>query len=95
MTRIWQHGSVIRSRLLDFLEEVFSQDTELKDILGYVEDTGEGRWAVGEAIDLDVPTPVISAALQRRLRSRQDQPYGDRLLAALRNVFGGHTVRRL
>jgi 6-phosphogluconate dehydrogenase len=91
---IWQHGSVIRSRLLDFALEALSEDPKLQGIRGYVEDLGEGRWTVAESIDLDIAAPVITAALQRRLRSRQDQPFGDRLLAAMRNVFGGHAVRK-
>lgn len=90
---IWQNGSIISSRLLHFAQEILDQDPGLHANDGYVEDTGEGRWTVIESVELGVPIPVISSALQRRFRSRQDQPYSDRFLAALRKVFGGHSVR--
>ena len=91
---IWRHGSVVRSWLLDLTAAALDDDPGLETIQAYVEDSGEGRWTVQEAVDLNVPTPVISLALQARFRSRQEQPFGARLLAAMRNQFGGHAVRR-
>ena len=91
---IWRYGSVVRSWLLDLTAAALDQDPALETIQAYVEDSGEGRWTVQESVDLNVPTPVISLALQARFRSRQEQPFGARLLAAMRNQFGGHAVRR-
>ena len=91
---IWRHGSVVRSWLLDLTAAALDEDPALETIQAYVEDSGEGRWTVQESVDLNVPTPVISLALQARFRSRQEQPFGARLLAAMRNQFGGHAVRR-
>jgi 6-phosphogluconate dehydrogenase len=90
---IWRHGSVIRSWLLDLTEAALKQDPKLEGLQSYVDDSGEGRWTVKEAIDLAVPAPVITQALQARFRSRQDQPFAGRLLAALRGQFGGHPVK--
>jgi 6-phosphogluconate dehydrogenase len=90
---IWRYGSVVRSWLLDLTANALAEDQELSGIKAWVQDSGEGRWTVFEAIDLDVPAPVITASLQRRLRSRQEQPYADKLLAAMRNQFGGHTMK--
>ena len=88
------HGTVIRSWLLELLGRAFAQHGEgLGDIRGYVEDSGEGRWTVQEAIDLDVPALVITTSLMTRFRSRQDESYGARVLAALRQQFGGHAVK--
>jgi 6-phosphogluconate dehydrogenase len=90
----WRHGTVIRSWLLDLLTLAFAQHGEgLGDIRGYVEDSGEGRWTVQEAIDLDVPALVITTSLMTRFRSRQDESYSARVLAALRQQFGGHAVK--
>ena len=89
----WRSGSVVRSWLLDLTAEALRQDPALEGIQAYVEDSGEGRWAVEESVELAVPVPVITMALQARFRSRQDQPFGARLLAAMRNRFGGHAVR--
>ena len=90
----WMHGTVIRSWLLELLGRAFAQHGEgLGDIRGYVEDSGEGRWTVQEAIDLDVPAHVITTSLMTRFRSRQDESYGARVLAALRQQFGGHAVK--
>jgi len=90
----WMHGTVIRSWLLELLGRAFAQHGEgLGDIRGYVEDSGEGRWTVQEAIDLDVPAQVITTSLMARFRSRQDESYGARVLAALRQQFGGHAVK--
>ena len=90
----WRHGSVVRSWLLDLAVAALEQDPGLEGLAAYVEDSGEGRWTVQESVDLAVPTPAITLALQQRFRSRQEQPFGAKLLAALRNQFGGHSVRR-
>ena len=89
----WRHGSVVRSWLLDLTADALRDDPGLEGIEAYVEDSGEGRWTVEESIDLAVPVPVIAMALQARFRSRQDRPFGARLLAAMRNRFGGHAVK--
>ena len=94
VSQIWRHGSVVRSWLLDLTAAALEEDPGLETIQAYVEDSGEGRWTVQEGVELSVPTPVISLALQARFRSRQEQPFGARLLAAMRNQFGGHAVRR-
>ena len=90
---VWQHGSVVRSWLNDLAVRAFSRDVALKDIKGWVADSGEGRWTVQEAIDLDVPAPVITLSLQARFRSRQTDSFGAKVIAALRNEFGGHAVK--
>ena len=90
---LWNQGSVIRSWLLELLELALSGDQDLSDIKGYVADSGEGRWTVKEAIDLDVPALALTHALMRRFRSRQEDSYSDKVLAALRNQFGGHAVQ--
>ena len=94
IAELWRYGSVVRSWLLDLTAAALHDDPDLKGIQAYVEDSGEGRWTVEESIDLSVPTPVIALALQARFRSRQDQPFGAKLLAAMRNQFGGHEVRK-
>ncbi|MXZ91589.1 MAG: decarboxylating 6-phosphogluconate dehydrogenase [Chloroflexi bacterium] len=91
--RTWQHGSVVRSWLLDLAVLALEADPGLESLSAYVDDSGEGRWTVNESVELAVPTPTITAALYQRFRSRQDEPFGARLLAALRNQFGGHAVR--
>jgi 6-phosphogluconate dehydrogenase len=93
VAEVWRSGSVVRSWLLDLAAQALQEDPGLDKLLAYVDDSGEGRWTVQESVDLAVPAPVISAALQARFRSRQDQPFGGRLLAALRNQFGGHAVK--
>jgi 6-phosphogluconate dehydrogenase len=93
VAEVWRFGTVIRSWLLDLTSNALSKDASLSDIEGWVADSGEGRWTVEEAIDLDVPAPVISTALWMRFRSRQDESYAARLLAAMRHQFGGHAVR--
>ncbi len=90
----WRYGSVVRSWLLDLGATALAEDPGLSSLQAYVDDSGEGRWAVAESVDLGVPAPVITLALQQRFRSRQDQPFGARLLAALRQQFGGHKVRK-
>ena len=91
----WRYGSVGRSWLLDLAAAALKEDPRLDGLQAYVEDSGEGRWTVEESVDLAVPIPAITAALQQRFRSRQDRPLGARLLAALRQQFGGHAVRRV
>lgn len=94
IAEIWRHGSVVRSWLLDLVAAALQKDPRLESIQGYVEDSGEGRWAVQESIELAVPVPVIAQSLQARFRSRQEQPFGPKLLAALRQHFGGHGVKK-
>jgi 6-phosphogluconate dehydrogenase len=91
---VWNHGSVVRSWLNELAETAFEKDGELSDLRGYVEDSGEGRWTVQEAIDLDVPAPVITLSLLTRLRSRQADSFSAKVIAALRNEFGGHAVKK-
>lgn len=94
ISRIWQDGSVVRSWLLDLMHDAFEQDQEFEDLAAFVSDSGEGRWTVAEAIDLDVSAPVITAALLRRLRSREGENYTDKLLNMTRNQFGGHAIKK-
>jgi 6-phosphogluconate dehydrogenase len=94
IAHIWQHGSVVRSWLLDLAANALDEDTELTDIKPWVADSGEGRWTVFESIDLDVPAPVITLSLQMRFASRDEENYTARLLAALRNQFGGHAIKK-
>lgn len=93
VARIWQHGSVIRSWLLDLIYDALEQDQTLEDVAAYVPDSGEGRWTVFEAIDLNISAPVITMALERRIRSREDG-YTDKLLSVMRNQFGGHAIKK-
>jgi 6-phosphogluconate dehydrogenase len=90
---LWMHGSVVRSWLLELAVSAFSEDQDLPHLKGWVADSGEGRWTVQEAMDKDVPAPVITLSLLNRFRSRQDDSYQARVLAALRNEFGGHPVK--
>ena len=90
---LWQHGSVVRSWLLELLVLALNEDPGLAKIRGYVEDSGEGRWTVFEAINESVPAPVITASLFARFASRQDESFAAKVNAALRNQFGGHAVR--
>lgn len=94
IAEVWEHGSVVRSWLLELTSAALAHDPELSDIRGWVADSGEGRWTVFESIDLDIPAPVITLALQMRFVSRQDESYAAKLLAAMRNQFGGHAVLR-
>jgi len=91
---VWNHGSVVRSWVNELVERAFKKDPNLDALKGYVEDSGEGRWTVQEAIDLDVPAPVITLSLLARLRSRQTDSFGAKVIAALRNEFGGHAVKK-
>ncbi|MBC8334816.1 MAG: decarboxylating 6-phosphogluconate dehydrogenase [Anaerolineales bacterium] len=94
VAEIWRHGSVVRSWLLDLTANALEGDQDLSDIAGYVSDSGEGRWTVFEAVDLDVPAPVITLSLLRRFSSRQDESYAAKVLSAMRNQFGGHAVKK-
>ena len=93
LARLWNHGSVIRSWLLELAEAAFERDPELAHIKGYVEDSGEGRWTLEEALTHSVPAPALAMSLFMRYRSRQDDSFSAKVLAALRNEFGGHPVR--
>jgi len=93
VAEIWRHGSVIRSWLLDLTAAALAEDPDLKAVKGWVADSGEGRWTVFEAIDQDVPAPVITLSLLMRFVSRQEESYAAKLLAAMRLQFGGHAVR--
>ena len=91
---LWMHGSVIRSWLLELGGSALKQDPRLDGLKGYVQDSGEGRWMVKDALEKNVPVPTLSAALFTRFRSRQEESFAEKMLAALRNAFGGHSVRR-
>ncbi len=93
LASIWRYGSVVRSWLLDLAVLAFEEDPDLKNIRGWVDDTGEGRWTVEAAIDQNVPAPVITLSLFARFASRQDESYSAKVIAALRNQFGGHAVK--
>ncbi|MCZ2123633.1 MAG: decarboxylating 6-phosphogluconate dehydrogenase [Anaerolineales bacterium] len=94
ISHIWQYGSVVRSWLLDLAANALDEDADLKEIKPWVADSGEGRWTVFESIDLDVPAPIITLALQMRFASRDEENYPARMLAALRNQFGGHAIKK-
>src|ERR1043166_2366297 len=93
IAELWQHGSVVRSWLNELAASAFKKDSQLTDLRGFVADSGEGRWTVQEAIDLDVPAPVITLSLLMRFRSRQEDTFAGKVIAALRNEFGGHAVK--
>ena len=93
VSKLWNHGSVVRSWLLELAARALDQDPSLAGLRAYVDDSGEGRWTLQEAIDHSVPMPVLTASLFTRFRSRQDNSFAERLLAALRNQFGGHAVK--
>jgi 6-phosphogluconate dehydrogenase len=93
IAELWQHGSVVRSWLNELAVRAFEKDRKLDKLKGYVADSGEGRWTVAEAIEEDVPAPVITLSLLMRLRSRQEDSFGAKVIAALRNEFGGHAVK--
>jgi 6-phosphogluconate dehydrogenase len=94
ISALWNQGSVVRSWLNELAARAFAKDKDLKDLKGFIADSGEGRWTVQEAIDLDVPAPVITLSLLVRLRSRQEESFGGKVIAALRNEFGGHAVKK-
>ena len=93
IAEVWRHGSVVRSWLLDLAASALEKDPELKELTGYVQDSGEGRWTIFEAIEEDVPAPIIALSLFARFASRQDDAFANRMLAALRREFGGHAVK--
>jgi 6-phosphogluconate dehydrogenase len=93
ISHLWNQGSVVRSWLLELAERAFEKDPALASIRGYVEDSGEGRWTVLESIEKNVPAPVLALSLMMRFRSRQDESFGAKVIAALRNEFGGHVVK--
>jgi 6-phosphogluconate dehydrogenase len=93
LARLWNHGSVIRSWLLELAQAAFERDPQLSRIRGYVEDSGEGRWTLQDAIDHAVPAPALAMSLFMRFRSRQEDSFSDKVIAALRNEFGGHPVK--
>jgi 6-phosphogluconate dehydrogenase len=94
IAEVWQHGSVVRSWLNELAVAAFSRDTELSDLKGWIADSGEGRWTVQDAIDTDTPAPVITLSLIMRFRSRQADTFAGKVIAALRNEFGGHAVKK-
>ena len=91
---LWMHGSVVRSWLLELAAGALKDDQKLEKLKGYVQDSGEGRWMIADAIEKDVPVPTLTTALFTRFRSRQAESFAEKMLAALRNAFGGHSVRR-
>jgi 6-phosphogluconate dehydrogenase len=93
IAEVWRYGSVVRSWLLDLAANALKENPTLKGIAPYVVDSGEGRWTVAEAVDLNIPAPIITQSLIERLRSRDDDSYSDKMLAALRNQFGGHAIK--
>jgi len=94
VAQIWRQGSVVRSWLLDLTADALGKNPTMDGIAPWVADSGEGRWTLQEAIDLDVPAPVIALSLIARLRSRDAESFADRLLAAMRNEFGGHAIKK-
>ncbi|MDH5517581.1 MAG: decarboxylating 6-phosphogluconate dehydrogenase [Gammaproteobacteria bacterium] len=93
ISEIWQHGSVVRSWLLDLMADAFAADKSLSSLSDYVDDSGEGRWTVHDSIDLGVPAPVLTLALQMRFRSRQENAFSGKVLNAMRAGFGGHSIK--
>jgi len=93
ISKIWQHGSVVRSWLLDLIADALGNDTSLQSLSDYVDDSGEGRWTIQDSIESAVPTPVLALALQMRFRSRQSPSYAGKVLNAMRAGFGGHAIR--
>jgi 6-phosphogluconate dehydrogenase len=91
---LWMHGSVVRSWLLELAAVALKDDPKLEGLKGYVQDSGEGRWMLMDALDKDVPVPTLATALFTRFRSRQEESFSEKMLAALRNAFGGHSVKR-
>lgn len=94
IAHLWNQGSVVRSWLLELAESAFKKDPKLSSIRGYVEDSGEGRWTVLEAIEKNIPASVLTSSLLARFRSRQEDSFAAKVIAALRNEFGGHAVKR-
>ena len=94
ISSLWRHGSVVRSWLLDLMDSALSEDSELSGVAPYVEDSGEGRWTILESIDLDVPSHAITSSLYSRFYSRNEDSFGFKVLASLRNQFGGHNIKK-
>ena len=94
ISHLWNRGSVVRSWLLELAESAFAKDPQLSSIRGYVEDSGEGRWTVLEAVEREIPAPILTLSLFARYASRQDDSFSAKVIAALRNEFGGHAVRK-
>ena len=94
IAELWMHGSVVRSWLLELTAGALTQDPKLDGLTGYVQDSGEGRWTILDAIEKDVPVPTLTAALFTRFRSRQRESFAEKMLAAMRRAFGGHSVRQ-
>jgi 6-phosphogluconate dehydrogenase len=94
IAEIWRYGSVVRSWLLDLTADALSKNPTLDGLEAFVEDSGEGRWTVMEAIDLNVSAPIITESLMRRIRSREENNFTDRMLSIMRNAFGGHAVKK-
>ncbi len=94
IANLWMHGSVVRSWLLELAAGALKEDQKLEKLKGFVQDSGEGRWMIADAIEKDVPVPTLTTALFTRFRSRQEESFAEKMLAALRNAFGGHAVRR-
>ncbi|HKY97327.1 MAG TPA: decarboxylating 6-phosphogluconate dehydrogenase [Gemmatimonadaceae bacterium] len=94
IAKVWNNGSVVRSWINELAERAFETEGNVESLKGFVADSGEGRWTVQEAVDLDVPAPVITLSLLMRLRSRQEDSFGGKVIAALRNEFGGHAVKK-
>jgi 6-phosphogluconate dehydrogenase len=94
ISHLWNHGSVVRSWLLELAVNAFDKDRTLHSIRGYVEDSGEGRWTIAEAIEENVPAPTITLSLYERFHSRQNESFAAKVIAALRNEFGGHEVKK-
>jgi 6-phosphogluconate dehydrogenase len=94
VAHLWMHGSVVRSWLLELAADALTQDPTLSKLKGFVQDSGEGRWMIADAIEKDVPVPALTTALFTRFRSRQPESFSEKMLAALRNAFGGHAVKR-
>ena len=93
ISEIWSHGSVVRSWILELISDLLREDSSLKDVAPFVQDSGEGRWTVQESLDAEVPIPVISSSLYARFYSRnKDKSFSAKLLSALRNQFGGHKI---
>jgi len=94
VTNVWRHGSIIESFLLDLTEDMFKEDPDLSKVRGWVEDSGEGRWTVLEALENNVSAPIITLSLMQRFRSRKEETFTDKVLASLRNEFGGHAIKK-
>jgi 6-phosphogluconate dehydrogenase len=94
LTKLWNHGSVVRSWLMELAERAFSSEAHLESIKDYVEDSGEGRWTIQTAMEYNVPAPIITLSLLERFHSRDDVSFSAKVVAALRNQFGGHAVKK-